>query len=123
MRSSLIARAKQHSDLSDTRRNAISLTTLYSHVIDRLETILETQWSVTHEKEATYIEDTALKMRIWAGNGDMSSFEDFTTQGRLLQVHAGLALWTKHQLLEIDEIVEELLHNAKETGYHSSIKR
>lgn len=100
-----------------------SLPDLYSHIVDRLENVLETDWSTTHDKEATCLEDEVLRLRLWGENSGLSSHDNFTVQGCMLRLNEELASWTKEQLLEIELVVEALAQDAGDIEHLYDPKR
>lgn len=116
------AKASFDAVAAETDGNKIYLPTLYSYVIERLENVLDTNWAVVHESEASSLEDMVLKLRLWAGERDLSNHENFasTKQG---QIREGLILWTRDRLIEIHGLIGLLLDHADEFGYRSISKR
>ena len=102
---------------------SISLPDLYTHVIDRLEDVFEADWIFAHGREASHLEDEALKLRLWASQNGLTGHESFTTQSGWLQTNQQLVSWTRVQLFEIDSLIGVLTQHANDLGYRSSVQR
>jgi hypothetical protein len=108
---------------AETKPDDIPLPDLSSHVIDRLENVLEAGWIVVYEREASTLEDVALKLRLWASQSDLAGHESFTKKSYWLHTNEELVSWARAQLLQVDALIGVLMQHADNLGYRSGPQR